>query len=291
MKKLTLAALAALAVGAVLLLGGCSSVSTEIDQVALHYTGGPIQDKHYADFVPPGVSGRLGGFGDKYYIYPYGQRTYTFARTNAEAPPLSIVSRDNVTLTVTGQVLFTLNTNPEVLRQFHERIGMKYKAWEPEGWRRMLADYVLIHVDRALDGTAQRYGWKAIYNDPAVRNAFEKDAAAEAVRRVREATGGEYFCSPTYTGTGPCGDMVITIQKPEPPAKLVEALAAEQAAILQNEAQKKINQKVATEMESIRQLVAVLGPNGAVMWKAIQDGKITVVPVPQGGSIQISPRQ
>ncbi|MEU0481068.1 hypothetical protein ABZ260_18000 [Streptosporangium sp. NPDC006013] len=49
------------------------------------------------------------------------------------------------------------------------------------------------------------------------------------------------------------------------------------------------NAKVRAEIESIKDLVKVLGPQGAVLWQAIRKGRVSVVPVPQGGNLNITP--
>jgi uncharacterized membrane protein affecting hemolysin expression len=66
-----------------------------------------------------------------------------------------------------------------------------------------------------------------------------------------------------------------------------DALAAEQVAVAQNNAQKAKNVQINTEIESIRALVKVLGPNGYILYKAIQDGEITVMPIPMGNPLSI----
>ena len=68
----------------------------------------------------------------------------------------------------------------------------------------------------------------------------------------------------------------LTIQKPEPPeARLVDALASEQAAKAGDLSRRRsATPRCRTELESIKDLVGVLGPQGAILWKAIQDGKV-----------------
>ena len=128
-------------------------------------------------------------------------------------------------------------------------------------------------IDRALDAASQEFEWKQLYNDPATKQQWEQRVGELARQFIKETSGGEYFCNPNYGGTGPCGDIVLTIQKPAPPESLVNALAAEQAAKAENVAQAQRNAKIRTELESIKDLVAVLGPQGAILWKAIQDAK------------------
>ncbi|NUT42277.1 MAG: hypothetical protein HOV86_20055 [Thermoactinospora sp.] len=288
-----------LALAAVVVLGfaatGCSRVSTETDEVVLHYAGGPFEAIAFEKCVNPSSGLTLLGPGDTGYSYPFGQRSFDFSGVEgAESGAISVVSRDNVQMTVAGSATFTLNTECKVLRQFHERIGRKYGAYfedgQSEGWTKMLNFYFKQPLDRAMDAASQEFEWKKLFNDPQVKQQWELRVGQLAREYIREAAGAEYFCQPLYAGTGDCGDVVLTIQKPQPPDSLIEALAAEQAAKQQNLAQQQINAKVKTELESIKDLVAVLGPNGAILWKAIQDGKVDVVPVPQNGAINITPR-
>lgn len=289
-----------LAVVAVVLLifgaSGCSRVSTAPDEVMLHYAGGVFEANRFERCISPSSGATILGPGDTSFSYPFGQRTFDFTGSDdAESTPITVVSKDNVQMTVAGSATFTLNTDCAVLRQFHERIGLKYAAYQDggghtsSGWRRMLNFYLKQPLDRALDAASQEFEWRRLFNDPNVKQQWEARVGELAREFIKETAGAEYFCQPNYAGTGDCGDIVLTIQKPEPPASLVEALAAEQAAKQQNLAQQQINTKVKTELESIKDLVKVLGPQGAILWKAIQDGKVQVVPVPQGSNINITP--
>ncbi len=288
-----------LAVVAIVLLffgaSGCSRVSTAPDEVMLHYAGGIIEANKFEKCINPSSGATLLGPGDTHFSYPFGQRTFDFTGSDdAESKPISVVSKDNVQMTVAGSATLTLNTDCKILRQFHERIGLKYAAYldgnTSTGWRRMLNFYLKQPLDRALDAASQEFEWRRLFNDPNAKQQWEARVGQLARQFIKETAGADYFCQPNYAGTGDCGDIVLTIQKPEPPASLVEALAAEQAAKQQNLAQQQINTKVKTELESIRDLVKVLGPQGAVLWKAIQDGKVQVVPVPQGSNINITPQ-
>ncbi|GAA2854153.1 hypothetical protein GCM10010517_12160 [Streptosporangium fragile] len=288
-----------LSVAAVVVLGlvlsGCSRVSTQPDEVVLHYAGGTFEAIKFEKCINPSSGATLLGPGDTGYSYPFGQRTFDFSGADdAESKPLSVVSKDNVEMTVSGVATFTLNTDCKTLQQFHEKIGLKFRAYfedgeSSDGWRRMLNIYMRVPLDRALDAASQEFEWRGLFNDPKVKQAWETRVGTLAREFIKETAGAEYFCSQNYAGGGECGDISLTIQKPEPPDSLVDALAAEQAAKAENVAQAQRNAKVRTEIESIRDLVKVLGPQGAVLWQAIQKGQVTVVPVPQNGNINITP--
>ena len=70
-----------------------------------------------------------------------------------------------------------------------------------------------------------------------------------------------------------------------------QALTRAQTAIEETAAQEEENKRVEMELEAIKQLVDVLGPEGYILYEALKDGKIEVVPVPQGGAVNITPRR
>jgi hypothetical protein len=275
-------------------LSGCTRVSTQPDEVVLHYAGGIFEAIKFDECINPSSGATLLGPGDTSYSYPFGQRTFDFSgMDDAESKPLSVVSKDNVEMTVSGVATFTLNTDCKTLQQFHEKIGLKYRAYyedgESEGWRQMLNIYMRVPVDRAMDAASQEFEWRGLFNDPAVKQAWEARVGVLARQFIKATAGADYFCNQNYVGVGECADISLTIQKPEPPEALVNALASEQAAKAENAAQLQRNAKVRTEIESIKDLVKVLGPQGAVLWQAIQKGQVTVVPVPQGTNLNITP--
>lgn len=293
LRGVLLAVVAAIALG--ITAAGCTRVSTAPDEIVLHYAGGMFEARKFERCIDPSSGATYLGPGDTYYAYPFGQRTFDFTGVkDAESDPITVVSKDNVEMTVDGVATFTLNTDCDTLRKFHERIGLKYDAYLDDGetsagWDRMLNFYLKQPLDRALDAASQEFEWRKLFNDPTTKQKWEERVGTLTAQFIKETAGADYFCQPNFAGTGPCGSIVLTIQKPEPPDSLVSALAAEQAAKQQNLAQQQINAKVRTELQSIRELVKVLGPNGAVLWKAIQDGKVEVIPIPENGSINITP--
>jgi hypothetical protein len=278
------------------LLSSCSRVSTQPDEVVLHYAGGTFEAIKFEKCINPSSGATLLGPGDRGFSYPFGQRTFDFSGADdAESKPLSVVSKDNVEMTVSGVATFTLNTDCRTLQTFHEKIGLKFGAYhedgESAGWRRMLNIYLRVPLDRAMDAASQEFEWRGLFNDPKVKQSWEARVGELAREFIKETAGGDYFCNQNYAGSGQCGDISLTIQKPEPPESLVDALASEQAAKAENVAQTQRNAKVRTEIESIKDLVKVLGPQGAVLWQAIQKGQVSVVPVPQGSNLNITPPQ
>ncbi len=284
MKRLTYTALA---VAGVLVLGvsatGCS-VSVRPDGMGLEYNAGPFSSTKFDTCG----SGRVWhGPGDKVYIYPIGQRTYRFG-DHGDTDALKIVSKDNLELTVEGVATFSLNASCKTLRKFHEEIGLKYEAYEDDGWAEMLRVYIGAPLDRALDQVSKKYKWIDLYSNPEVKKAWEEEVGTAVAAQVNATAGDNYFCSPTYTDKGECGAFLLTLQQPTPPENVRTSLAAAQQAVQDNQTQTNRNKQIKTELEALRDLVKVLGPNGAILYQAIKDGRIKVVPVPAGGNINVT---
>lgn len=276
----------------VLVLAGCASTTTQPDQRALHYDAGPIAGAPDFETCFGPAERSIDDIGDQHYTYPYGQRTFDFSNgKTADSGPITVVSRDNVTMTVTGVATFALNPDCETLREFHERIGLKYEAWTQEGWDELLSVYLKQPMDKAMDAVSKKYGYRELYSDPEVKEQWEAEVGRLVAAEVEALTGDPYFCNPDFRAAEgqSCGDLQVTIQTPIPPENIVNALTAEQEAVAQNEAQKQKNATVQTELESIRALVAVLGPEGYVLYRAVLDGNVQVVPVPSGVGVNIVP--
>lgn len=68
---------------------------------------------------------------------------------------------------------------------------------------------------------------------------------------------------------------------------LNRALKDAEVAAQQARAQEQRNSQVTSELESIRELVDVLGADGYNVYQAIKDGKVSILPIPQGTNITI----
>lgn len=287
-----------------LALTGCAGVAPAPDVVALHYQGGSFSSTKFEDCKQPGTRSWI-GWGDHAFEYPAGQRTYRFTdddQGDTKSLNVAASSKDGsaVTLKTEGFVAFTLNVScaPEKingrdykggrLQFFHEQVGLKnwgtghaYIDGDGEdafaGWGVMLDTVMGQPLQRAINDAAQGQDWRLLYNDPSAKSAWEK--------RVKELL-------PTYVGEAlgfnPFRIDSVTIQKPTPPDNLLQALAASEEARLENAAQAQRNAKTTTELEGIRAQVKVLGVQGYVQKYAIDSGKVTVLPVPQGSNLTVS---
>jgi hypothetical protein len=201
---------------------------------------------------------------------------------------------------VSGVATFALNTNCDTFRAFHERIGKKYQdqygtdsldAW----WTPLLSTYLKQPLDRALDQEGKTFEWRALYTSADAKESWEAQVGTLAPQLVKQQAGLEAFCQPNFDGNGACGSFALTLQNPTPPANIIAALTDEQAAVAQESAQRKRNAAVKTELDSIRELVKVLGPDGYIAYRALkiaEDNKQPppVVFVPQGGRVNVDSR-
>lgn len=277
--------LAALAITG-LTLTACSSMSTEPDQSGLQYGAGPIESTHFVTCVKPG-NREVGGVFDDFYAYPQGTRTYTFDKPG-DRGVIDVADKDGQPLTVAGILTFQLNTDCKTLQKFHERIGLKYGASEDgvAQWGDLLDDYLGQPLRSAMRDAAAGYGWRDLYSDASKRTEWEKKVKELLPEYVTDLAGGDYFV-----------DFTLLVQTPLPGAGLLQQIEE------QNTQAERLNtiqaQKAAQDAEiaQIQQLVAVLGPDGYILYRnqlnCEDDDAATAcvpfLPIPQGSSITVVP--
>jgi hypothetical protein len=296
--KVRRAVLALAALIALLGLAGCGvAAQTAPDEVALRYSGNDIalEAEKFIQCYGPSDSDR-GGFGDKVYTYPAGQRSYKFATVTlpdgsravepgADGPAIQVTAAGGITLSVNGVVTFTPQfQNCDTLRDFHERIGRKYGAYlrgeddatttvveGAEGWTTMLNTYVKDPTERALDNASLGYDPFALSTDPTTKTAWEK-AALEGIPLVmKQQSGGEFFKV----------DSVL-LQAPQLPQAMVDGQVAKQTAQQQADAAA-IAQTAAGACNELCQEYQL----NQALTKAINDGRVQVWPVPVGANVQL----
>jgi regulator of protease activity HflC (stomatin/prohibitin superfamily) len=264
-----------------LLLGvgfaGPSSVSTGPDQVALHYKDGAFSSRRFADCI--GSSTRVwDGPGDRHFVYPTSQTNFVFGE-GGDGSAITFVTKDGIEMTVTGVANMILNTECDALRSFHDLIGNRYAAYmegdlRTDGWRQVLSIYVARPLDTAIDRAGQNYTYADLYTNPGVKAQWEADVVAALPELVNRQTDGEvsYFLN-----------FAVTLQKPEPPQPIKDALVAQQEAVARAkalEAEADAKQKAAeaqiaverAEAAKILERIKVLGRDGYLRQYAIDHG-------------------
>lgn len=288
-----------LAASAAASLTGCTSMSTDSDTVGLVYNAGAISNTRFDVCVPRGTK-EWDGPQDKHYEYPAGQRTYRFGLAKGvDTGVISATTKDPITLDTEGIITLELNesckpikgTDGEIeyqgglLQKFHEEIGNKYSPTLNDGattekWRDMLNDYLGEALKRAVTEATQQFGWEEIYTNEAKKAEWEKSVLQRLPRYLKQAMGDDYLTIKS-----------VTIQKPNLPKDLDDSIRGKQVAIKDNEAQTERNTKIDNELTSIRAMVKVLGPDGYVALKAIESGRVTMMPIPSGAPLAVSPQQ
>ena len=289
-----------LALAAAASLTACSSVSNAPSEVAVKVNDGVLfpVEKTILDCVQPSKND-MGSPGPDYFKYPAGERTYKFSTDkDADGGPVSIV-KGNIPLTITGVVTFRLNTDCNTLKEFHALIGSK--SWNGhfayindgyEGWDTMLETYIEQAIQSSATAAVSQItaDYMAIYNGEG-RTELEKAMATLLPQYVESLSGGKFFTGFRIVVNKP------TIDRPD----ILDAIASKTVAQLQNEAQQQRNTAVATELESIKQVVNVIGKDGYVAYlnaqltkqqlsllsEAIKTGKITLLPIPYGTNTSV----
>lgn len=236
MKRKLILIIAAMA----MLLGACASVSTDSDQAAVAYTGGPIEGVKFDRVVGPGSGLVWLGLGDTSYEYPTTTRTYIVSNNPADqgeqdehvAEAIEASTSDGGTINWEVAVYFKLNLT--LLRDFHENIGKKYAAWSTDGWRKMLKETLRQQLEAGIQTASRKYTVDQYKKDPEILKAIQTEIARNLKDNVNEVLGDDYFCGPTFnasvndkpTDTN-CPDFELVVKKPNFTQATDEAYNAE----------------------------------------------------------------
>jgi regulator of protease activity HflC (stomatin/prohibitin superfamily) len=264
-----------------------TTVSTGPDQVALHYKDGPFSSRRFANCIPPSTR-EWDGPGDKHFAYPSSQTNFVFG-DGGDGAPITFVTKDGIEMTVDGVANLLLNTDCKALQAFHDLIGNRYAAYmeggeRSDGWRRMLSVYIARPLQTAIDRAGQKYTYTELYVDPAAKAKWEADVVAALPELVNRQTDGDVSFFQSFA---------ITLQKPEPPQAVKDALIEQQASVARAkaaEAEAAAKQRAAeaqiaverAEAAKIAQRIKVLGVEGYLKQYAINAGLNPYQPTTSG---------
>lgn len=293
-------ATAALGLTTLVALTACSYVTTGASEVALQYEGGVVESRSFYECFS-GSARDAQDWGDYQYYYPTGGRDFTFSGAKtADTAPLTAVSKDTQQLRVTGTVKFSMTlscakfTDPDgkewpggTAQYFHEKFGTKDPS-KPvyneagneaygEGWSNFLEQYVGFAVDRIVDDNALNYTLTELRTDATSRAAWEADVRTKLPDMLKKLTGGVSVFKVTE----------VILQQPEVRKEIADAEAQRQAAQIVADAAK-IDQEAAASFPG--------GIDGYLEYKrqqsvnkAIESGKVQVIPIPDGSPIIVQP--
>lgn len=283
--------IAVVAIMSVFMMSSCSSVSTEPDEVALHYSGGSFSSKNFKACVD--ASNReFNGPGDQHYIYPKGQRTFSFTGADgSERGPMAVTTGSQEVL-IPGFVTFTLNTDCETLREFHEKVGKKYGAYKDGGgWSDFINDYIAVPLSSTLNeaagaikpsnGQSADQNWYSLYTVSETQKQFEAYVKENLPNEIEQTLGAKFITVNS-----------VSISKPDVGEALKKSLSAKEQARLDNEAQRERNAQVRTQYDTIKDCLDTgLDRQSCTLIFLSQNGAdIPFLPVPQGGSINFQPQ-
>ena len=260
-----------------MLTAGCAG--TAANEIGVHYGGGPVEDKTYQGLVSPGSTSEPVGYGDAVYRYRIDQRSWIGRNCEssgtgppcADRPEVEFVSKDGIRMHAPVDVYFTLKRDEETLKRFHEEIGLKTEAFQEKGWVQMLRTYFDPALDRAIDSAGLAFDWRPLRENEQIRNDFAQQASGQFSAELERATGGSYFCSPTYQDPeDPCGQISFAIGQPTPvDARVVEAIEGEQTARAQTQSLAAEQARAEAEARARQVLIDQVGPEVYACLEAI----------------------
>lgn len=292
------------------LLGGvaaltvaCSSIATGSSEVALQYEGGAFESNAYYDCY--GNNGReYIDWGDTAYFYPTGQRDFTFkgdGSSGADAAVISSTTKDGQEINVAGTIKFTMNLSCDeyvdptgkkwpggTAQYFHELIGNKNPdspAYNEEGsqaygdgWSQMLASYVGVAANDALDRATTDYSLDELTLRGDIKPKWQDAVKKNLPDVLNDLTGGVKVFDV----------KAVLLEKPGVRPEIADARAKKIAAQEQVAASDIIAQRAKSwpgGLEAYQKFLSEQAIN-----KAIESGKVQVIPVPQGSPVIVSPR-
>lgn len=231
-------------------LGAVTWRATPVDKIGLHYTGGPIEGTQFVSVIEPGAGRRFLGLSDELVLLPATQRDYTASNSaGADGPAIVAPARGGVEMQFDVAAYFTLNTGDQIIRNFYERVCVKFACDTESGWDEMLRINFRGPIEQAIQQQIRGFTVDQLYagvssstapideDDDAVTILEQvQDAIASDLREnINRVLGGSYFCGPTFSRANPgtCPDFEFQITGARPTSDAVRNAYAENAASAQ----------------------------------------------------------
>ncbi len=279
-------------VGGILAIGmaltGCTQHFTDPSMVSLRYSGGLTEGGAFVECVEPGnkqVS------NDTYYNYPTTQREdiWDGDRFNPDDVAGSSADQGDLEVTTEGgnlaylkvKVVFTLVTECETLREFHEKIGRTRDAWFDEnskygsGWLWVMNNYISSAVEELARDYSVDYSVEQLWLDPSVRSQLADDIQDNIQEAVNDRMEGDtqFFKIGTVSvlAANPTDDFQSLYQdRKNAQVRAETAEANKLAQIAEAQAQTAVAEEQAKAQAAI--IAGYGGPDAYLRWLAIQEG-------------------
>lgn len=294
-------------------LTACSTIAPP-DEVGLYYMEGPSDGYQFGRCISPGQTGPAEWNNSVVYL-PNGLRTWTIddepvygdggkvigykIAPGADSGDTIVVSAkpekdqpSGVQVKLSTKTSFTLNTfcddSGGVARVFWEKIGRRYHADTPEGWKNMLnAELVPVQKTIIKDVVRNYSADTFIANLEGIQNEAQTEIARRLAVEFNRISGGQFFCGPSFVRTKPdCPSlelMIIGVEYADPgiqaarnekqkavefaAAKLAEAQGIAAALVAEAEGRRDAASKIAALYNS---------PGWVSLQKQIEAGKALV---------------
>jgi hypothetical protein len=251
---------------------------TPRDRYGISYGGGPFEGSRYQRIVQPGSNLFFNGLFDQLYLYPSDQQNYIISKDAGQG---AVTGADSVTaptsdrVQVEYQVATFFKLNSRLLRNFHEQLGLKYRAYTSDGWSSMLQDTLRQQIESAIQQETRRHTVAELIGDADVLDTVQTAIQRTIARQLIASLGREYFCGPNHVPGRPCGPITFVIKRVDIPTSVQAAYNA--IAARTNEAQ------------AIEILCGALGQADCnyAQLRAIEEGKVTFWILPDGANVVV----
>jgi regulator of protease activity HflC (stomatin/prohibitin superfamily) len=282
---------------------------TPRDRVGISYGGGPFEGVHFQRIVEPGSNLFFNGFFDHLYLYPSDQVNYIVPAQSAESeqsaqlaqqaqgqgdqqaeasqPAVDAVAaptRDRVQVSYQVAVYFKLNTDE--LRDFHEQLGLRYRAYTTDGWNKLIRDTFRQQIENALQEETRKVDVADLVGNADMLVELQDSVQAKLTQRLEDALGNRFFCAPTFRPGGECGDPTFVIKRLDIPTSVAQAFED----VRTSEIQIRTKENEVRQREAEARAIAALGLSGQEydILKAIESGKISFWVLDGEGGVTIT---
>ena len=279
----------------------------DAQSACLSYGAGLLESNHFQGQFARSSGTRLNGAFDQWFAYPISVRAYAISSVageqagergvnaqNAEQsrdviPSIPATTRDRINVDWQLTVYFKLNTN--LLRRFHEEIGLRFKAYEDRGWDLMLRQTLRKQLETSLAAVTRRYNVADVWGDEQTLRAIEQAVGSTLKEQINRALGGQYFCGPKFQAAARlCPDLEVRIKKPGIPRLVQVGFERNRTSqILIKTKRNEIKQR-ANEAQAIRRLRGQL-TSQYVLLRAIENNKIDFWVLPNSANLTLPTRR